>query len=107
VAPSRSAAAAEPPPSLVPSPLASSRPEPPADPGKGELQIGVIPWGEVVLDGRSVGSTPLDKMVLGAGPHTVRVRHPLYEIVERRVVVRAGELEKVLVNLPAEGVRKQ
>jgi hypothetical protein len=44
---------------------------------------------------------------LPAGAHTVRVRHPLYEPWERTVSIRSGQVEKVVVDLPAEGVRKK
>jgi len=41
------------------------------------------------------------------GPHVLRVRHPQYELWERTIVVRAGQTEKVVVDLPAQGVRRQ
>ena len=38
---------------------------------------------------------------------TERVRHPLYETWERPVTIRPGQTEKIVIDLPAEGVRKQ
>jgi serine/threonine-protein kinase len=73
----------------------------------GQLQIAVKPWGEVSVDGRVIGTTPLDHITLPAGSHVVRVRHPLYEVWERPVSIRAGETAKMVVDLPAQGVRKQ
>ena len=65
------------------------------------------PWGEVSVDGRVIGTTPLDHITLPAGTHVVRVRHPLYEVFERPVSIRPGETAKMVVDLPTQGVRKQ
>ena len=73
----------------------------------GQLQVAVRPWGEVSVDGRVVGTTPLDHITLPAGAHLVRVRHPLYEVFERPVTIRPGETAKMVVDLPTQGVRKQ
>jgi len=87
-----------------PSPVA---PTPvPTPVGEGMLQVAVRPWGEVFLDGRPVGTTPLDRLTLTAGPHVVRVHYPGYDDVERRIVVRAGQTEVLKVDFSAEGVRK-
>lgn len=43
----------------------------------------------------------------GASAHVLRVRHPLYETWERPVTIRPGQTEKIVIDLPAEGVRKQ
>jgi type II secretory pathway component PulL len=73
----------------------------------GQLQVAVKPWGEVSVDGRVIGTTPLDHITLPAGAHVVRVRHPLYEVFERPVTIRPGETAKMVVDLPTQGVRKQ
>jgi serine/threonine-protein kinase len=91
VAPSPSAV---PPPSPTPAP----RVEPVAE-APGMLQVAVKPWGEVSVDGRVVGTTPLDRIPLGAGPHVVRVKNPAFEMWEGRVVVRPGQTERLLVDL--------
>jgi hypothetical protein len=59
------------------------------------------------VDGKEVGTTPLDVIPLGAGTHTVRVRHPAYEVEERRVTIRPDQVEKLVIDFPARGVRKQ
>ncbi len=76
--------------------LAASTPAPP-----GLLQIAVVPWGEVSVDGKLVGTTPLDKLSLPAGTHTIHVRHPRYATRERTIVIRPGQLEKIKVDLTA------
>jgi serine/threonine protein kinase len=73
----------------------------------GQLQVAVRPWGEVSVDGRVIGTTPLDRITLPAGTHVLRVRHPLYEVWERPVYIRPGETAKMVVDLPTQGVRKQ
>ena len=70
------------------------------------LQVVVKPWGEVLVDGRPVGTTPLDRLSLPAGAHAVTVRHPLYELWEGRVTIRAGQTERLVVDFPAQGPRK-
>jgi serine/threonine-protein kinase len=95
VPPTTMAAPATPPPTTAP----------PAGPG--QMQVVVKPWGEVTVDGRMVGTTPLDRLTLSAGPHAVVVRHPLYEPWEGRVTVRAGQTERVVVDFPAQGRRRQ
>jgi serine/threonine protein kinase len=58
------------------------RPEPPpdaaiADPaaarGTASLTIGANPWGVVVLDGKTIGHTPIEKLTVAAGHHVVKV----------------------------------
>jgi serine/threonine-protein kinase len=94
------------PPSPTPAPPKETPTPAPVAALGGLLQVAVRPWGEVSVDGAVVGTTPLDRLPLAAGPHTVRIRHPAFEIVERRVVIRPGQTERLVVDLAAEGVRK-
>jgi hypothetical protein len=71
------------------------------------LQVVVKPWGEVVVDGRAIGTTPLDRVSLAAGPHVVEVRHPLYEPWQGSVTVRPEQTERLVVDFPAQGRKKQ
>jgi len=113
VRPSRAPAAIPAPPSTLaaaPPPTLAAAPPPTtaaAPAGPGLLQVVVKPWGEVQVDGRSVGTTPLDRLSLPSGTHAVTVRHPLYEPWEGRVTIRAGQTERVVVDFPAQGRRKQ
>jgi serine/threonine-protein kinase len=98
------------PPPAVPSPapvVAAPPTTVPAPVGNGLLQVVVKPWGEVVIDGRPVGTTPLDRLLLAAGAHAVAVRHPLYEPWEGRVTIRPGQTERLVVDFPAQGRRRQ
>ena len=91
-------------PAPAPTPPPSAAPVTPAAPAL--LQVVVRPWGEVTVDGREVGQTPLDRIPLSAGVHRVRVRHPSYEVWERDVTLRSGQIERVVVDFPASGVKK-
>jgi hypothetical protein len=66
----------------------------------------VRPWGEVRVDGKVIGTTPLPRFELPPGRHSVQIRHPAYEVVERSVNVTSGDTLKILVDLPADGKRK-
>jgi eukaryotic-like serine/threonine-protein kinase len=61
---------------------AQAPPAPPPEPGR--LALAVTPWGEVFVDGASVGvSPPLSQLSLPAGTHTVEVRNgstPAYSV---------------------------
>ena len=83
--------------------------EPPPDPqeqGAGLLQVAVKPWGNVFVDGKLMGTTPLDKIPLTAGGHSIRCEHPLYEPIQGKVTVRAGETSKLGFDFTKDGVRK-
>ncbi len=54
-------------------PEADGRPE---KTGKGWLSINVRPWAEVVIDGKAAGFTPLHRLPLSAGTHSVVIRNP-------------------------------
>jgi serine/threonine-protein kinase len=73
--------------------------------GEGWLQVAVIPWGTVQVDGQPIGTTPLDRISLSAGSHTVRLRHPDYEPIEKTITVQPEETTKLVVNLRREGKR--
>jgi class 3 adenylate cyclase len=58
----------------------------------GTLQLSILPWGEVFVDGKRRGvSPPLRSLELPAGTHTVEVRNTSFPAHSQRVEVRAGE----------------
>jgi class 3 adenylate cyclase len=60
--------------------------------GTGKVQLAILPWGEVLVDGRSRGaSPPLKTLELAAGSHTIEVRNTSFPPHVARIVVRAGE----------------
>jgi eukaryotic-like serine/threonine-protein kinase len=72
--------------------------------GTGLLQIGVRPWARVTVDGREVGTTPLDRITLPAGRHVVGLRHPAYEAVEKELVVTEGQTTRLIFDFTSGGV---
>jgi len=58
----------------------------------GVIQLAILPWGEVFVDGRSRGvSPPLRALELPPGPHTIEVRNTTFPVHTQRVEVRSGE----------------
>ncbi len=85
-----SAAAPAKPQALAPAKPAPRR-EASAAPG-GVIQLAILPWGEVFVNGKSRGvSPPLRTVVLPPGTHTIEVRNTSFPTHTRRVDVRAGE----------------
>jgi class 3 adenylate cyclase len=57
----------------------------------GVIQLSILPWGEVFVDGRSRGvSPPLRTIELPPGTHTVEVRNTSFPTYTQRVEVRSG-----------------
>jgi class 3 adenylate cyclase len=64
----------------------------PASAAAGKVQLVILPWGEVLVNGRSRGvSPPLKVLELPAGSHTIEVRNTNFPPHVARVTVRAGE----------------
>jgi hypothetical protein len=76
--------------------LAAAKPEaapaPDPEPAAGQLQLNILPWGEVFVNGRSRGvSPPLRTLELPPGAHTVEVRNTTFPALTQRIEVRSGE----------------
>jgi len=73
---------------------AAAVPPPPVvlEPGPGTLKLAIVPWGEVFVDGSSVGvSPPLTRLNLSAGSHSIEVHNgsaPPYSV---RLEVEPGK----------------
>ena len=80
------------------------RPSPPA--ARGTLRLLVVPAAEVVIDGGSLGTVSLREIPLAAGPHTVRVLHPDYQPLNRKVAIQPGAVSELLLDLAEKGIRK-
>jgi hypothetical protein len=50
---------------------------------QGTLSLNATPWAEVLVDGRSVGETPIGNLTISIGTHDVVFRHP--ELGEQRM----------------------
>jgi hypothetical protein len=65
----------------------------------GSLSINALPWAEVLVDGESVGVTPLANLSLPIGAHEIVWRHP--QLGERRqgVTVQASTPARIGMDL--------
>jgi class 3 adenylate cyclase len=58
----------------------------------GTVQLAILPWGEIFVDGKSRGvSPPLRSIEVPPGAHTIEVRNTSFPSHSQRVVVRTGE----------------
>ena len=94
-----------PPPAAAPAPSPSLSPTPAPLPSPGALLVVVRPWADVAIDGVVVGQTPLRRIPLAPGPHSVLLSHPDFQPFPRRVTIREGETLRLTVDLATEGVR--
>jgi serine/threonine-protein kinase len=67
-------------------------PEKPLAPGTtGRLELAVLPWGEVVVDGKSRGvSPPLRELEIAPGSHTIELRNSTFPSHVEKIEVKAG-----------------
>ena len=93
------------PPTKAPTPPAKveEKPKPPPSTEKGRLIIASKPWAKVIVDGKATGlNTPIPAskaIKLSPGPHwvTLVAEGKKYSY---KVVIKAGELTRMIKNLP-------
>jgi class 3 adenylate cyclase len=62
----------------------------------GRLELAVLPWGEVVVDGRPRGvSPPLRTLDIPAGMHTIEIRNSTFPSHWEKVNVKPGEAVRI------------
>ena len=96
-----------PPAPLAPAPtvVPPSPPRGEADPAakplaKATVSIDASPWGQVWLDGRSLGDTPLADLKIAAGEHQLKVSNPeTGKNNSQRLTLKPGERRTVRVDL--------
>ena len=60
---------------------------------KGTLKLKVIPWGAVIkIDGKAIGKSPINPVVLSAGKHTVEIWKKGYKRVRKVIQVPGGRV---------------
>ncbi len=58
----------------------------------GYLNCNIYPWGEIFVDGKSIGITPLRKpIVLLPGKYTITVKNSQYESISRQITIIAKQ----------------
>jgi hypothetical protein len=66
----------------------------------------VVPEARVSIDGTPLGLVSRREVPVGPGAHTVRIEHPDYRPLQRRVTVREGETESLVIDLAEKGIRR-
>jgi class 3 adenylate cyclase len=62
----------------------------------GRIELAVLPWGEVLVDGKSRGvSPPLRVLDIPAGSHTIELRNSTFPSHVEKVNVKAGEAIRI------------
>jgi len=75
-----------------PAPAPAPAPLPAPVVAAGVIQLAILPWGEVFVDGKSRGvSPPLRTIELPPGSHVVEVRNTSFPSYIQRLEVRSGE----------------
>ena len=79
-----------------------------APPGPtGLLQLVVKPWAEVSVDDQVVGTTPLQPVRLKPGQHTVRLVHPGFRPLQRKVTIEPGKTFRLEIDLKLDAIPKR
>ena len=68
----------------------------PAPSGPGRLELAVLPWGEVLIDGKSRGvSPPLRTLEIAPGSHTIELRNSTFPSHVEKIDVKPGEAVRI------------
>ena len=70
---------------------------PTVDLPNGSLSLNALPWAEVTIDGRAVGTTPLGNLTVPIGTYEIVWRHP--QLGERRRTVKIPATTPVRVGV--------
>jgi hypothetical protein len=65
----------------------------------GTIAVNALPWAEVFLDGKSIGTTPLGSVAVSVGNHELVARHPQLGEKRRAIVVGAQTPLRVSMDL--------
>jgi PEGA domain-containing protein len=68
-------------------------------PPNASLNVNARPWADVVIDGDPVGQTPLGNVTIAVGTHQITFRHPQLGERTQTVVVTAGGVNRIAVDL--------
>jgi hypothetical protein len=66
---------------------------------QGYLTVRTVPWSKVFEGARLLGTTPMANVPLGEGTHTLTFVNPDLPPMKRTVTVRAGEEQRVSIEL--------
>jgi hypothetical protein len=66
---------------------------------EGTVAFNAVPWAEVLIDGQSVGETPIGNLSVTIGPHEVIFRNPQLGEQRRAITVRLDSPTRLSVDL--------
>ena len=69
------------------------------DPPRVAVSINARPWAEIVMDGESVGQTPIANLSVTIGPHEVIFRHPQLPEKKQTVIVTLRGPNRIAMDL--------
>ncbi len=102
----------DPPEAPTPPPTPPETPSAPERPtervARATLTVNALPWAEVELDGRPLGSTPLRRRGISSGRHTLVLRNPnLGNPIRTRFEVPAGGTITLIGNLETGSIERR
>lgn len=71
----------------------------------GRISISATPWATILVDGKSVGTSPILNFSLSAGKHTVTFKHPDFPDVTKSVNIKHNDSQKLIIDLRQESTR--
>ncbi|HEY7411600.1 MAG TPA: serine/threonine-protein kinase [Vicinamibacteria bacterium] len=74
---------------------------------QGLLSLVIVPEAEVTVDGISLGLVSRREVPLEPGPHAVRILHPHYQPLQRKVTIRSGVTQRLVLDLSEKAVRRE
>jgi serine/threonine-protein kinase len=95
------------PPAAAPMAAPPTTAAPGPSPATGILRLLVVPESRVSVDGAPLGVVSRREIALAPGRHTVRVEHPDYQPLQRRVTILDGVAESLVVDLAEKGIRRR
>jgi hypothetical protein len=69
------------------------------DPSKVLISVNARPWAEVLLDGASVGQTPIANLIVTIGSHEIVFRNPQLAERKQSIVVTAKGPNRIAADL--------
>ena len=96
LAPEKSAVRVRAEPGSTPKASPAPKPSPAPAPAVGIIQLAVLPWGEVFVNGKSRGSSPpLRSIEVPPGSHAVEIRNTSFPAFTQRVELRPGQSVRI------------
>jgi len=64
----------------------------------GTLSLNANPWANVIIDGKTVGVSPVLDYELSAGQHTIIFRHPDFKPVQKTITIKKGKNPDLIID---------